>query len=351
VGCFLAFADAAEPLIRELSGKLRMTRSPRNQSLLSLWLALALLLLCIIGCKSAVWKARVLADNQDHPSKIISDGTSVFFVTGGTLASQNEGTNNINRIALKDGSVSVLVRGGEHLPSQTLAVDDKFLYWAEPGRIYRVLKTGGESEVIVHDAPGQPDEVTVDDENIYWLVYGGSGSHNLPVLFAKKSGGASQKLATGQEGYSGLCVDRDFVYWVAATGIKKVPKVGGADTFVYRNPNKGPMSDMVQDADNLYYAQMDNRNTWVLMKIPKKGGEPTKLAPSISEVMQFVAADNSIYYFDREKANTYLLRKVSTGGGEPLTLDRGEDSWNKFLAVDGTQVYFTTIGKVLVAAK
>ena len=318
---------------------------------MSLWLALALLLACILGCKSAVWKARVLADNQDHPSKIVSDGAFVFYVTGGTIASQNEGTNNVNRISLKNGSVSVLVKGGEHLPSQTLAVDDKFLYWAEPGRIYRVPKTGGESEVIVSDAPGQPDEMTVDDENIYWLVYGGSASHNLPVLFAKKTGGASQRLATGQEGYSGLCVDRDFVYWVAATGIRKAPKAGGADTFVYRNPNKGPMSDMVSDVENLYYAQMDNSNNWVLMKIAKNGGEPTKLAPSISEVMEFVAADGYIYYFERESSNTYLLRKVSTNGGAPVTLDRGEDTWNHYLAVDKTQVYFTTIAKVQALPK
>ena len=323
-----------------------VTRSPGNQGFFSLLSALMLLLVCILGCKSTVWKAKVLADNQDHPSKIISDGSSVFFVTGGTVAAQEAGTNNVNRISLKDGSVSVLVKGGEHYVSATLAVDEKFLYWSDPGHIYRVPKAGGESETIVSDAPGKPDEMVVDDENIYWLVWGSSGSHNLPVLFAPKKGGASRQLATGQEGYSGLCVDRDFVYWVAATGIRKVPKTGGPETFVYRNPNKGPMSDMVSYAESLFYAQMDNHDNWVLMKISKKGGEPSKLAPSISEVMEFVAADGYIYYFDRESSKNYALRKISTGGGEPVTLDRGEDSWNKYLAVDQTQIYFTTIAKV-----
>ncbi len=320
--------------------------SKTNQSLLSLWLALALLLGCILGCKSAVWKARVLADKQDHPSKIVADGSSVFFVTGGTIAAQEAGTNNVNRISLKDWSVSVLVKGGEHFVSATLAVDEKFVYWSDPGHIYRVPKVGGESETIVSDAPGKPDEMVVDDENIYWLVWGGSGSHNLPVLFAPKNGGASKQIATGQEGYSGLCVDHDFVYWNSASGIKKAAKTGGPDTFVYRNPNKGPMAELAQDAENLFYTQMDNSNNWVLMKISKKGGEPTKLAPSISEVMEFVAADGYIYYFDRESVSAYALRKISTNGGEPMTLDRGADDWNKYLAVDQTQVYFTTIAKV-----
>ena len=325
--------------------------SQNNQGLLSLWLALALLLACILACKSPVWKARVLADNQDHPSKIVSDGAFVFYVTGGTIAAQEAGTNNVNRISLKDGSVSVLVKGGEHFVSATLAVDEKFLYWSDPGHIYRVPKVGGESETIVSDAPGKPDEMVVDDENIYWLVWGGSASHNLPVMFAPKKGGSAKQLATGQEGYSGLCVDHDFVYWIAATGIRKAPKTGGPDTFVYRNPNKGPMSDMVADSENLFYAQMDNHDNWVLMKISKKGGEPTRLAPSISEVMEFVAADDYIYYFERESGNNYLLRKISTSGGEPVTLDRGADSWNHYLAVDKTQAYFTTIAKVQALPK
>ncbi|MGZ5435922.1 MAG: hypothetical protein ACXWID_17905 [Pyrinomonadaceae bacterium] len=98
-------------------------------------LAISLLLLAVLACRSTnqpkapSWtKAKVLADKEDHPSKIVSDGEAVYFVTGGTVASMNEGTNNIKRISLKEGTVSVLVRGGRVIPDQTLAVDDKFLY-------------------------------------------------------------------------------------------------------------------------------------------------------------------------------------------------------------------------------
>ena len=93
-----------------------------------------LLLACILACKATApapsWtKTKLLAQNEDHPSKIIADGAFVYFVTGaGTIAAKNEGTNNIKRISLKDGTVSVLVKGGEHFPSDALAVDEKFLY-------------------------------------------------------------------------------------------------------------------------------------------------------------------------------------------------------------------------------
>ena len=134
---------------------IRLARARIKPSALTLFLALMLVSTSILACKSAVWRARVLADKQDHPSKIISDGDSVFYVTGGTLASQNEGTNNVNRISLKDGRVSVLVKGGEHFPSQTLAGDETFLYWSEPGKIYRVPKAGGASEMIVSRSPSR----------------------------------------------------------------------------------------------------------------------------------------------------------------------------------------------------
>jgi hypothetical protein len=119
---------------------------PRRSSIISLLSVLVLLLACILGCKSTVpgpsWtRAKTLAQNEDHPSKIITDGSFVYFVTGaGTIAAKNEGTNNIKRISLKDGSVSVLVKGGEHFPSDALAVDDKFFYWSDGGTILRVRK-------------------------------------------------------------------------------------------------------------------------------------------------------------------------------------------------------------------
>ena len=128
-------------------------------------LGLSLLVLAIPGCRSVnlpkapSWtKAKVLADKEDHPSKIVSDGNYVFYVTGGTVASMNEGTNNIKRIALKDGVVTVLVKGDKLIPEQALALDEKYLYWSDGGNIMRVPKQGGTSEKIIPNpqvAPGQ----------------------------------------------------------------------------------------------------------------------------------------------------------------------------------------------------
>src|SRR6185503_6111440 len=121
-----------------------------TKKLLTPVLASSLLLLAILGCRSTnqpkepSWtKAKILSDKEDHPSKIVSDGEAVYFVTGGTIASRNAGTNNIKKVLLKDGTVSILVKGGKIIPDTTLAVDGKFLYWSAGGNLLRVPKGGG----------------------------------------------------------------------------------------------------------------------------------------------------------------------------------------------------------------
>src|SRR5258708_5176904 len=132
-----------------------MNNANRLKPLSAFVIALAVLLLAILGCRSTrlsnppSWtKAKVLSDKEDHPSKIITDGDAVYYVTGGTVASMNEGTNNIKRISLRDGSISVLVKGGKLIPEETLATDDKFVYLSYAGNPHPVSKRGGSSEEI-----------------------------------------------------------------------------------------------------------------------------------------------------------------------------------------------------------
>jgi hypothetical protein len=324
-------------------------------------LTLALLLLAVFGCRSTnqpkppSWtKAKVLSDNEDHPSKIVSDGDYVFFVTGGTVASKNKGTNNIKRISLKDGSVSIIVKGGDRIPDSMLAVDEKYLYWTDGGNIMRVPKEGGESEKIIAGAP-KPDEIVMDAENFYWLIWGGEGSPPLPVMFAPKKGGEAKKLTPAYLGTSGISIDKDFVYWMTGEGIKKIPKTGGEVVEVYHNSSKTPSLGLAQDADNFYFMQMNSRGKTALMKLGKKDGAVTQLAPSINHTQDFVIDDTHIYYFDEVPGTgsfgPIALKKVSKAGGDPATLDSGQAGWMKYLAVDASQVYFTDISKVNALAK
>jgi hypothetical protein len=319
------------------------------------------LLLTIGACRSTnqpnapSWsKAKVLSDNEDHPSRIISDGTAVFFVTGGTVASQQQGTNNIKRISLADGAVSKIVTGAKVIPAAALAVDDKYLIWSDSGNLLRVEKAGGKGESLVTGS-GQPDEIAFDEQNLYWLLWTGEGSPPAPLMFASLDGGQAKQLTPPQPPTSGLALDGDYVYWMTAEGIKRVPKAGGEITDFYRNPNKQPSLGLQQDTENFYFCQMNARGHSALMKLNKKSGQLTELTPSINHTMEFVVSGGMVYYFDEvPKSGSFgpvALRKVSTSGGAPVEIDQGDAGWIKYLAVDEKQVYFADIARVYALPK
>lgn len=336
-------------------------KSKINGGQATLVLTAALVVIAVLACRStnqtnaSLWtKAKVLSDKEDHPSKIVADGEAVYFVTGGTVASKNEGTNNIKRIALSSGAVDVLVKGGDLIPTASLAVDEKYLYWSDGGNIYRVPKTGGTSEKIIPNAP-QSDEVAMDAENFYWLIWTGEGSPAQPILYAPKKGGAVKQLTPPQPPTSGLCLDGDFVYFMTGEGLSKVAKSGGDVTVVWRNPSRQPSLGLQQDAESFYFCQMNDRGKSALMKLNKKTGEVTQLAPSINHTMEFLLSGENVYYFDEVPGTgsfgPVALRKISTRGGEPIELDRGNAGWVKYLAADAKQTYFTDISKVYALPK
>jgi hypothetical protein len=305
--------------------------------------------------KSPSWtKAKVLSDKEDHPSRIVTDDEAVYYITGGTIASQHEGTNNIKKISLKDGAVSVLVKGGAIIPDEMLAIDDKYLYWSDGANIMRVSKLGGESEKLIPNAP-KPDEIVMDADNFYWVIWGGEGSPPESLMSAPKKGGEAKDLTPKYLGTSGIAVDKDFVYWMTGDGIKKVAKSGGEVSDVYRNSSKSPSLGLRLDADNFYFCQMATGGYSALMKLSKKTNQVTQLAPSINHVMDFIIDDRDVYYFDNVKGEgsfgPVALMKVSKAGGNPVELDLGNGGWTKHLAVDSKQIYFTDISKVYAIAK
>jgi hypothetical protein len=320
---------------------------------------ITLLALAAVACRSTKqtagsWtKARVLADKEDHPSKIVTDGEAVYFVTGGTVASQHEGTNNVKKILLQDGSASVLVRGGEIIPDTTLAIDEKYVYWSDGGNILRVPKAGGSSEKIIPKAP-KPDEIVMDENSIYWLIWGGEGSPPQPLMFAPRQGGEAKPLTPKYAGTSGIAQDENFVYWMTGNGIKEIRKIGGEVIAISHDSSPSLSLGLRMDDDSFYFCQADGGKS-ALMRLSRKTGELSQLAPSINHTMEFVIDETNVYYFAEVAGpgsfGPVALMKVSKNGGAPVEIDRGNAGWINYLAVDSKQIYFTDISKVYAVTK
>jgi hypothetical protein len=286
------------------------------------------LLAVVLGCaetpKPPEWqKAQVLAEKLDHPSAITADDTSIYYVTGGTVASLREGTSGVWKMPLAGGAPTQLFKGVQKdertaiLPDTfVLATDEKYVYWSS-GSIWRTPKDGGESEKIT---TGMPTKMVLDESKIYWKNFAGENSPPAPIYWVAKTGGEGKAL-TEPLVAQGIAVDKDFLYWAVWDGIYKMPKNGGEKSKVYSAPEKRQLRGFIVAHDNFYFIQDEGRNA--LMKLSKKGGEPVKLASEINHAHPFYADETHIYFIKNEGSFGTSLNKVASSGGEIVQLDSG----------------------------
>ncbi|HVE57431.1 MAG TPA: DUF5050 domain-containing protein [Pyrinomonadaceae bacterium] len=320
---------------------------------LNLILPLMFILGVILGCsatkKEPEWqKAQVLAEKVDHPQAITTDDQFIYYVTGGTIASLNEGTSGVWKMPLAGGQPVQLFKGcqidKDHvlLPDTfVLATDEKYVYWSS-GAIWRTPKTGGESEKIT---TGMPTEWALDDARIYWHNFGGENSPPTPIYVVDKKGGEA-KAFTEPVITTGIVLDTDFLYWAQSDGIYKLAKSGGGKIKVFSPPEKQSVSGLSADKDNFYFTLGDGRNA--LMKLNKLGGEPQKIAPEINHIYKFYTDGKFIYFIKNEGSFETTLNKVSVNGGEITRLDNG---YLASFTVGTDKVFITDIARIYSLAK
>jgi hypothetical protein len=168
------------------------------------------------------------------------------------------------------------------------------------GFVQRVPKAGGPTELIAQ-APSQTFDVTVDDARVYYTSLDGG-----PYAVDKSGGPTTLIGASGQE-CVGVTQDADSVYWTAWT----------------LDQNKKPTSGDV-------------------LRAPKEGGAPVKLAADVGIPMRVVTDTTSVYWGN----SLGEVWSVPKAGGDAKKLATAADKRADFVAVDDTYVYFTSGGLV-----
>jgi hypothetical protein len=194
----------------------------------------------------------------------------------------------------------------------------------------------------------------MDGENIYWVIWGGEGSPPEPLMVAPQKGGEARPLTPKYLGTSGIAVDENFVYWMTGDGIKEIRKIGGEAIAISLDSSPSRSVGLRMDDDNFYFC-VANGGKSALLKLSRKTGELSQLAPSINQTMEFVIDDSNVYYFAQVGGpgsfGPVALMKISKNGGAPVEIDRGNAGWIGHLAVDSKQIYFTDISKVYAIPK
>ncbi len=320
---------------------------------LNFLLSITALLSAILGCsqmeKKPEWqKAQLLAENVDHPQAITTDDKFIYYITGGTIASLNEGTSGVWKMPLAGGQPVQLFKGYEidkdHvvLPDQfVLMTDEKYVYWSS-GAIWRTPKDGGESEKIT---TGMPTEMVMDDSKIYWFNFGGENAPPKPIYVADKKGGEAKAFSEPVI-TSGIAIDKDFVYWAQSDGIYKLPKNSGEKSKIFSPPEKQFVSGLIADDDNFYFTLGNGKNS--LMKLAKQGGEVIKIAPEINHANHFYTDGKFVYFIKNEGSFSNSLNKVASSGGEIVQLDHG---YAASFTVGKEKIFVTDIARIFSLSK
>lgn len=320
----------------------------------TLFMTITALLSIVLGCSQTAetpdeWsKAKILADKLDHPNAITSDNKFIYYVTGGTIASLNEGTSGVWKMPINGGQPVQLFKGYKKdektvvLPNSfVMANDENHLYFSADF-IYRISKDGGEPEKI---AAGKPTEMVLDEDNIYWHNFVGEGMKPTPVYSVSKTSGEIKTL-TDSVNISAIAVDNNFLYWTQPDGIYKTPKNGGEKLKVYTAQASQSVVGLIADDESLYFSQGNGKNA--LMKISKQGGESKQIVSVFNHAQEFYSDNSNIYFIQNEGSFGTSLNKVTKTGDKISKIDGGYLA-NYHIGKD--KIYVADISKIYEITK
>jgi hypothetical protein len=285
--------------------------------------------------------ARTIASQiQQLPSSLVSDGTSLFWITtGGPIWSMPVGGGPITTVG------QGMAQGG------LLAVDDVNVYYlGVDGNIYRAPKNGGGSPATVSEPGAAIHGVTSLGGNAYWVERIGSDPTNamVAVKSAALKGGPVGLVAEfhpglGLTGGEPIGVTATTAFLSSLTGdvsffplASGVPDGGMPSTVAGMALGFGSKS-FSSDTQDVYC------ETGSALFRLANDGTPTMLASVVNNSLgggNVAIDDTYVYWADTGTVGTIM--RVPKAGGAPSLLARDASPWA--IAVDANAVYWADQG-------
>lgn len=305
-------------------------------------------------CEAAGGTLTVLASEQRRPGGVAVDEQFAYWanlIEEGPTASE-DGT--IVRAPLGGGEVTELAKDPTR-PAK-VALDGANVYWTGVGgRIGKTPKEGGGSVVLYEGE--QLVDIAIDEEHVYAAdPLPGQGA----IVRVELLTGQAETLAEGGGWASfNLALDESNVYWCNAideriwTASKDAPvkqvffePVGSVECY------QSAINQVAVDEQNVYwvFAKYCGSSEGSILFMPKEGGEPVTLVPSLTVSGVGLVVGESFVYWTEPK--TGRVMKVPKAGGEPVAI-ACEHERPVGLTIDDAFVYWSNFdgGTVMKAPK
>lgn len=231
---------------------------------------------------------------------------------------------------------------------QSLAADDKYVYWANypgdvnvigQGRIQRAAFTGDGKIETVASGLTNPAGIIVDQSFAY---FSNPYCCNSTIQKVAKAGGSPTSLATGQSGPQGGVLYDGILYWpnhVASGSVMAVSISAGGAAPLY--PNLDRPQWVAADKDNIYWAELE---AGFIRKAARAGGGASSIVAS-GEANPVLLTLTPQYLF---WANDTSMMRAPLSGGAGVAYEAAEGRPGD-LKTDGKSMFWPTAQGIKMA--
>jgi hypothetical protein len=243
------------------------------------------------------------------------------------------------------GGGTVLVDG--HAP-YTLALTGTAIYFTTQGPPVTVMSCGlagcDAPSSVATGGDGFPG-IAVDANNVYWTSNFGTDVFACPL---SGCGTTPTVLAPQQATPHGIASDGDDVFWATDDGIRTCAATGCGGKPTVLSNGAGKPNGIAIDATNVYWTEAESGR---VLKCAKVGCNlaPTVLVDAgVWRSAADIAVDATDVYWASPSSTRVLKCAIDGCNGSPTEVATAQAY---ALAIDGANVYVTTIDSVLKCAK